>query len=115
MSEYELNQRQYNLMLNRLIAFEQGRLPLDTLVVDLEGLLNVLERVEPSWKQTFLHDWGKLEDVRAVALSENLTSLDEEMSQVLRTAIGQLKLLVLEKIDDPADHPQDMDWTKDTG
>jgi hypothetical protein len=108
MSDYD--QRQYRLMLERLTAFEQGRLRLDMLVNDLEGLLNALEEVQPAWKQTFFHYWGKLEDERGLALFKGL--IDEETSQRLRAAISQLKLLVLEKIDDPADHPQDIDWTK---
>jgi hypothetical protein len=110
MSDHD--QRQYWQMLESLTAFEQGLLRLDRLVINLEGLLNALQEVKPAWKQTFLHHWGKLEDERAFALFKGLNVLDAEMSQRLREAVSQLKLLVLEKIDDPADHPQDIDWTK---
>jgi hypothetical protein len=101
MSEH--NKRQYQLMLDRLTAFEKGQIPLDTLVVDLEGLLNALEGVTIAWRQTFLHDWGKLEDERAYALFKNVKIMDEETSQRIRPAVSNLKLLVLEKIDDLAD------------
>jgi hypothetical protein len=110
MSEH--NKRQYQLMLNRLTAFEEGQIPLDTLVVDLEGLLNALEGVTVPWRQTFLHDWGKLEDERAYALFKNVKILDEETSQRIRPAVSNLKLLVLEKIDDPADRIRNSDHTK---
>jgi hypothetical protein len=97
------NQRQYRLMLERLNAFEQGKIALDTLVVDLEGLLNALDGVASCWKQTFLSDWGKLEDERAYALFKNVQVVDEETSQRIRPALARLKLSVLEKIDDAPD------------
>ena len=110
MADY--NQRQYCPMLERLTAFEQGRLPLHTLVNDLEGLLNALQGVQAAWRQTFLHHWGKLEDERAFVLFKGLNSLDAETSQRTRAAVSQLKLVVLEKIDDPANHPQHIQWTR---
>src|SRR5688572_29063623 len=105
----DYNERQYRLMLNRLVAFEQGKLPLDSLVIDLEGLLNALEGVEFSWKQEFLHEWGTLEEGRAYALFKSLSAFDEEASETLRAAVARLKLQVLEKIDDPADHAGKVD------
>ena len=79
---------------------------LDALVDSLEGLLNALEGTSASWKQTFLHEWGKLEDERAYALFKNLEVFDQETTQRIRHAVSKLKLLVLEKIDDPADRRQ---------
>ena len=103
MSEYD--QRQYKLMLERLITFERGAVPLDRLAIDLEGLLNTLEVVEHSWRQTFRHYWGTLETGRAVA-SEGTTNFSAEAIRVLGDAAAHLKLMVLEKIDDPADNAQ---------
>jgi hypothetical protein len=102
----EFNQRQYGLMLDRLNAFEKGTLNLDRLVVDLEGLLNALQGIASSWKQTFLIDWGKLEDERAYASFKNICILDEETSERIRQTVSELKLSVLEKMDDPADRPR---------
>jgi hypothetical protein len=101
MSEHD--QRQYHLMLNRLTAFDQDIVSLDKLVVDLEGLLDALEVAEDSWKQTFRHYWGTLETGRALARSEGIRNFSAEASNALRKAVAHLKLLVLEKIDDPAD------------
>lgn len=97
MSEY--NERQYRLMLSHLRKFEEGQLKLDVLVDDLEGLLNYLDGIPNSWKQAFLHEWGKLEDERAYALSENLKAFDDETSRRLLLAASRLKLLILEKMD----------------
>jgi hypothetical protein len=103
----EHDQRQYHLMLNQLTKFGEGQIALDVLVNDLEGLLNALEGISSSWKQAFLHEWGKLEDERAYALFKNLQALDQETSQRIRLAVSKLKLLVLEKVDDPADRRRD--------
>lgn len=66
-------------------------------------MLNNLEGISHSWKQVFLHEWGKLEDERAYALFKDLKAFDQETTQRLRLAASRLKLLILEKIDDPAD------------
>ena len=105
MTEHDL--RQYHLMLNQLIKFGEGQIALDVLVNDLEGLLNALEGISSSWKQAFLHEWGKLEDERAYALFKNLQRLDQETSQRIRLPVSKLKLLVLEKVDDPANRRRD--------
>ena len=101
MSEY--NERQYRLMLEHLVKFENGEIALDTLVDSLEGLLNVLENVSHPWKQEFLHDWGKLEQERAYALFKNIRTFDEATTERIRIAVAKLKLRVLEQIDDPGD------------
>jgi hypothetical protein len=99
----EFNQRQYRRMLDSIAAFEQGRVPPDTLVTELEGLLNAVDAPNAIWKQNFLHNWGKLEDERAFALFKGLSTFDEEATGRLRAAVAKLKLLVIEEIDDPAD------------
>ncbi|RZN26643.1 hypothetical protein [Bradyrhizobium sp. Leo121] len=99
----EFNQRQYGLMLGRLTAFEQRTVPLDALIADLEGLLNALENVRASWKETFLSFWGVLEDSRAYALDVGKTSFNEEETRTIQSAISSLKSMVLERIEDPSD------------
>jgi hypothetical protein len=90
-------------MLDRLNVFDRGQIPVDKLINDLEGLLNALQGIEFSWKQTFLRFWGKIEDERAFALSEGSSVLNEQATASVHAAVGQLRLLVLEKIDDPVD------------
>jgi hypothetical protein len=102
----EYNQRQYRLMLEQLTTFEQGQMKLDILVTNLEGLLNTLEQIEESWKSPFLSEWGKLEDARAVALFRQIKSFDQAATERILKAVSALKLLVLDKIEDPADLPR---------
>jgi hypothetical protein len=85
-------------MLERIDAFERGMIRLDTLVDDLEGLLNVLEVVGASWRQAFLGQWGVLEDARAVALADGRQTFDDEVTKIILDSTGRLKLQVLEKI-----------------
>jgi hypothetical protein len=99
----ERNERQYRLMLDQLTNFENDGLALDTLVDNLDGLLNALEEVAVSWKQTFLQEWGKLEDERAYALCKGVQAFDNEASEWIRSTVARLKLRVLEQIDDPGD------------
>jgi len=96
MSEYD--QRQYRLMLDWLVAFEEGKLPLDKLVDDLEALMNVLEEAPPGWKNSFLSDWITLEEMRASALFKGLRTFDDRSTQIIRAATAQMKLMVLEQI-----------------
>jgi hypothetical protein len=98
----ELDQRQYRLMLDRIAAFEEGRIPLDALVDDLEGLLNMLSDASPSWRQAFLHEWGKLEDQRGYALFKGLKFLDEEASDRMLAATKKLRQMIENKIDQSA-------------
>jgi len=96
MSEYD--QRQYHLMLEKIRSFEQGDIRLDSLVTDLDGLLNVLEESDLSWKEAFQHEWGKLEDEQANALFRNTKQLDKEAIRRLSVATAQLRSLVQQKI-----------------
>jgi hypothetical protein len=56
--------------------------------------LNALEGVEFSWRQEFLHEWGKLEDEKAFAVSEGLKVFDAAATQRIHAAAGRLKRLV---------------------
>ena len=105
----DADQAHYRLMLDRLTAFEEGQIPLDRLVDDLEGLLNVLAKVEPTWEEMFLGLWGELEDERAYALFKGIKVLDEETSEGLRATVAQLKELVQKRIEHRHD---DLDLNK---
>jgi hypothetical protein len=95
------NQRQYRRMTNMIEAFERHKMDLGALVDGLDGLLNSLEGVHESWKDTFLGYWGKLEDARAVAMYNGSPSEDSKLR--INDAVSALKLLILDQIDDPID------------
>src|SRR3990167_8906390 len=62
------------------------------LVIDLEGLLSVLEHLDASWRDDFLHLWGKLEDERAFALFNNEKVIDQETTERIIPVVSKLKL-----------------------
>lgn len=97
----EFDQRQYRLMLATLDSFLDGKSHIDVAISSLEGLLNALKHRDDAWKQSFLRLWGRLEDERAVALFRGAEVLDADSTQRTYDAANQLKLLVLEKIEDP--------------
>ncbi len=104
MSEY--NQRQYRLMLEKLNAFERAKINLNRLANDLEGLLNVLEEISEWWKNAFIRDLVVLLETSAVAMEEGIEYFDDRASTCILESAGRLKLLVLEQINDPADHAE---------
>jgi len=88
MTEYD--QRQYGLMLQRLTDFQNGRIFLDILIADLEGLLSSLQSAGTEWKQSFREFWGALEDARAMALFRGSRLLNEQETKVASTVTSQV-------------------------
>jgi hypothetical protein len=97
----DFDQRQYALMLKSLDGFSSGRMRIDTLISNLEGLLNALHNADKEWKQSFLRIWGHIEEARAYALSLNAEALDAEAMERVAAAVGKLRLMVLGKLRDP--------------
>ena len=93
-------------MLKSLEDFLAGRMLLDTLINNLEGLLNILSSDDKIWKDSFLSLWGRLEDARAVALFRNAGALDAGASERVAAAAKELKAMVLEKLKDPIEMEQ---------
>jgi hypothetical protein len=97
-SQYDL--RQYELMRQRLEAFEKGAIGLRKLIEDLRSLLEALERPSPNWKEDFRSDWWTLEQVYAVAIDrDQLDPLPAESRALVAEAIRSLKTLVSKAID----------------
>ncbi len=104
MSEYD--QQQYRLMLDRLNAFDRGDIRIDTLIGDLRALVQALNDATSSWKNSFMEEWADLEQALATALSRDVKQFHESEIEIIGEATAKLKLLVLEAIDDDADHPR---------
>ena len=105
----EFDQRQYRLMLNDLNEFRSGKIQIDALINNLEGLLNALTEGGEGWKKSFLRLWGQLEDARAYALFRDSEALDADSTQRVYAAVEHLKLLVLERMHDPIAISKDID------
>ena len=91
-SEYD--QRQLNLMLDQLNAFENKKLDLISLVGRLEGLLHAMEHVTDEWEEKFLDEFSILESINA----EMPKLKKEEMEKLIRNSIYNLKKLIQEKL-----------------
>ena len=102
MNDYD--RRQLVLMRSQLESYRQGQLDLGTLIQRLEGLLNVLQAVEPSWKETFHEEWFTLEQVFAVSLDRPGENVIDDSKAILQEAVAKLSELVrgqLERMPEP--------------
>ncbi len=64
----EYDQRQYRLMNDQLMLFEENKLDLASLIKSIKALLLVLEEADEPWINKVRSEWGTLETVYAVAL-----------------------------------------------
>ena len=91
-SEYD--ERQLNLMLNQLDAFENKKLDLISLVGRLERLLHAMEHVTDEWEEKFLDEFSTLESFNA----EVPKLKKEEIEKLIKNSVYSLKKLVQEKL-----------------
>ena len=110
-SASDFDQRQYRRMLNSLNLFLAGSLSIGKLIADLEGLLKALEYLDDDWKKLYWQQWSYLEEARAISFERGDTKLNHEELKVAFDAANQVKLLVLEKVDDIHDHPDRIEPT----
>ncbi|WP_394828245.1 hypothetical protein [Pendulispora albinea] len=92
-SEREI--RQYALMKDKLLEFNDGKLPLSNLIDSLRALLDNVEEVSSQWRESFGQHWWTLEQVYAVALDRgNLEALPIESKVLVAEAVTELRRLV---------------------
>jgi|ERR1700720_639227 len=92
--ELERDSRQYQLMLDRLSAFERKAIGLPDLVEDLRSLIDALSSTN-RWAQELLSDWWTLEQVYAVAIDrDQLQSLPQDSEDLVKEAITALRDLL---------------------
>jgi hypothetical protein len=110
MSEYD--QRQYRLMLDRLEFFDDGDSFHPSVLPDLDVLVRVLEAPDPSWTSAFHDGLERLEIDTSIAFfrweaagepaSEDFFYTEEAIERMRETVV-EMKRLVLQKIEAPAD------------
>ena len=88
----EYDERQINLMKDKLNSFISSKISFKELIDDLRALLNCLQSVDMTWKELFYEHWFILEQVYAVALDRN-ESIDN-YNDYLSESIKQLKSLL---------------------
>ena len=94
----ESDQRQYQLMADRLKGFEKRTISLNRLINDLEALLDVLQAPEGEWKAAFRSEWGTLEVVCAVALDRGETVLSPEGKKWVEEAVENMNQLLKQQL-----------------
>lgn len=99
----EHDQRQFELMLKNLCAFEDKQIELHSLIGSLEFLFNAMESVDEEWEEKFLHEITVLESINAIKMiklaNEEAPEVSDEKAQVLiKTAVSNLKLLIEKSI-----------------
>jgi hypothetical protein len=86
--------KQYQLMKDYILMFENGRLALDELIKDLYGLIQALQAPEEEWKDTFQSEWWTLEQVYATALDRGEKILNTESQDLVYETIENMKSLL---------------------
>ena len=94
----EYQQRQLELMRDRLLSYRNGMLRLATLIGDLEALLGVLGDTDSAWQQNFRDRWGILAEVYSVSRYRG-TSLDDLGHGHVTGAVVELLQLVESKLE----------------
>lgn len=87
----EFDDRQLNVMIQKIHSFNERHLHLADLIYDLEALLNLLTFEDDHWKDTFRSYWWDLEQVYAAALEKEKSDFDSEDEKIISKAIGDLK------------------------
>ena len=96
MNDY--NNRQYKLMLQKVLLFRQDKIEIPDLINGLDGLLNALEDPNPNWKDTFQTEWWELEKVYSIALDQEREYLDSNDLKVIEKALDNIISLINNKI-----------------
>ena len=71
--ERDYDQRHYGWMAYFLEQYQLGKIPLSTLISNLEGLLTALRSPDADWEARFRHEWGVLEIAHSYALPGSAT------------------------------------------
>jgi hypothetical protein len=98
--EYELeyDERQYNLMMDRIQAFKGGKLYLSSLINDLNALLNALILPDEEWKDTFISFVNDIDALHAVAIDREKSFLSPESQVYVIEDVDRLEKMVSQKL-----------------
>lgn len=92
------NRRQYERMLQTISDYENERVSLKTLVINLEALVGTLRDIPIEWKDLFLQNWGVLDDVYAELAYTHRRHIDELCVKLISDALLELRQLIKEKM-----------------
>ncbi len=92
------DQRQYALMIARIDDYRHGHIGIEKLVNDLEALIDVLEEVSEDWRSLLYSNWGILEEVYAVALDQEVTTLSQADNSLIAEGLNILEKMINDEL-----------------
>ncbi len=96
--ERAYNHRQLKLMEQTIERFRRGEIGIGKLVSDLDALVSALHNPDESWRKAFASDWGKLEDIHAMLLTETEPNLRGSDHEDVANALAGLVSLIQSEI-----------------
>ena len=85
-------------MSKKIELYKASQVDLGSLIGDLEGLLDMLQTVGNSWKNSFSESWWELEIRYALSLSENDGKLTREDLDSINDSLNELQILIKEQL-----------------
>ncbi len=81
---------QLNLMIEQLIFFENKKLELSVLLINLERLFHAMKNISDEWEEEFLSDFSTLESINA----ERPKMEENEINNLISQSVCNLKVLI---------------------
>lgn len=92
-NEATRNQRQIDLMAQRLLSYRDRTLNLQALISDLDSLWVEVEAPK-QWKDEFRGHWWTLEQVNAVAIDRSFRELPADLQVMVDEAVSSMLFLL---------------------
>jgi hypothetical protein len=86
--------KQYQLMENYMVEFEEGSLKISQLIELLDGLIQSLENTDENWIDKFRSEWWTLEQTYAVAVDRGENYLNSESESLIDEAVENMRMLL---------------------
>jgi hypothetical protein len=92
--ELSADERHLGRMRDAIQAYFAKRLDLGRVVNNLEALLDSMERAPEDWRDEFRQQWGKLEDIVAVAADRGDPEVIDQNEKSINEALSRLLVMV---------------------
>jgi len=89
-----VDQRHLQRMRDTIEAYRAERINFGNMINNLEALLDSLEQVHEDWRDKFLHEWGKLEEILAVSADRGQPSLIDENEELINDTLSCLLVMI---------------------
>jgi hypothetical protein len=87
-------ERQLNFILKKIEEFELNNVPLSCFVYDFDGLLCLMEDVNPSLERKIRVHWWELEQIQTTACDPEQKTVDFNEQKIIEEALESIKQLI---------------------